>query len=192
MMRCIAICVLFASILPGSVSLHAQADRGYILKANDLVRITVFQEEDMTTETRISKSGHVVIPLLGSVRLEGKSVDGAVRELTAALDKDYIINPQVTLTVLEYAKQRVTVLGQVQKPGTLEIPDEGSLDLLGAIAMAGGYTRIADPGNITVRRKVAGEDKVFRVNGKKLASDKEAKPFLMQADDVVTVGESLF
>jgi polysaccharide export outer membrane protein len=192
MTRKLSAFLFFAAILSGAFPVCAQADRGYILKANDLIRITVYQEDDMTTETRISKSGHIVFPLLGSLSLEGKSVDASVKEITAALDRDYIINPQVTLTVLEYAKQRVTVLGQVQKPGTLEIPDEGRLDLLGAIAMAGGYTRIADPGNITVRRKVANEDKVYRINAKKLASDKEAKPFMIQPDDVINVGESLF
>lgn len=146
----------------------------------------------MTTEARISKSGHVVFPLLGSILLEGKTVESAVRELTQKLDADYIINPQVTLTVLEYAKERITILGQVENAGAIEIPDEGRLDVLGAIAMAGGYTKIADPGRVTLRRNVNGEDKVYRINAKKLAKDKNAKPFYVKADDVITVGESIF
>jgi len=146
----------------------------------------------MTTEARISKSGHVVFPLLGSIRLEGKTVNQAVEEIRAKLDADYIINPQVTLTVTEYAKQRVTVLGEVQKPGAIEIPDEGTLDVLGAIAMAGGYTPIAAPSRVTLRRNVNGEDKVFRINAHKLANDSAAKPIYVQPNDVISVGESIF
>ncbi len=165
---------------------------GYILRANDELKITVFQEPDLETETRISKSGHIVFPLIGSIKLSGKSVDAAVKELTEKLNKDFIINPQVTITVLEYAKERVTVLGQVQQPGAIEIPDEGRLDVLGAIAMAGGYTKIADAGRITLRRTVGGKEKVYKINGKRLAKDKEAKAFYVLPNDIISVGESLF
>lgn len=165
---------------------------GYVFRANDKIKITVFQEPDLETETRISKSGHIVFPLLGSIKLSGKSVDTAVREITEKLNEDFIINPQVTITVMEYAKERVTVLGQVQQPGAIEIPDEGRLDVLGAIAMAGGYTKIADPGRITLRRSVGGKEKVYKINGKRLAKDKDAKAFYVRPNDIIDVGESLF
>lgn len=188
--------VLAAAVLltVSPTPVHAQQvdSGGYVLQTNDLVRITVFGEEDMTTETRISKSGFITFPLLGSVPLAGKTVESATAQIKAALDKDFIINPQVTVAVLEYAKQWVTILGQVQKPGQVEIPAEGGLDLLGAIALAGGYTRIADPGNITVRRKVNGQDTVMRVNAKALASNRDAKQFYVKPGDSITIPESLF
>ena len=164
----------------------------YVLRSNDLIRITVFQEDDLTTETRISKAGNITFPLLGSLKVEGKTEAAVTEEIRALLDRDYVINPQVSITVLEYAKQRVTVLGQVQKPGTMEIPTEGNLDLLGLIAMAGGYTRIADPARITVRRLVDGKDVVLQVNAKDLARDKNVKPFLILPGDTVSVAESMF
>lgn len=165
---------------------------GYVLRPNDELKISVFQEPDLETSTRISKSGHIVYPLLGSVKLSGKTVDAAVKELTEKLDKDFLINPQVTITVLEYAKDRITVLGQVQKPGAIEIPDEGRLDVLGAIAIAGGYTNIADPGKITLRRTVGGKEKIYKINGKRLAKDKDAKAFYVYPNDIIDVGESIF
>ena len=139
---------------------HAASD-SYVLRDNDLVRLTVFQEDDMTTETRVSKSGYITLPLLGAVEVAGKSVADATNEIRTRLDKDYIINPQVTLTVMEYAQQWVTVLGEVQKPGQVQIPPEGGLDLLGAIALAGGYTRVADP----FRRHRAPRDQRPRCRG---------------------------
>jgi polysaccharide export outer membrane protein len=164
----------------------------YLLQSNDLIKITVFQEDDMTTETRISKSGFITFPLLGAVELRGKSIDDATAEIRRRLDKDYIINPQVTLTVMEYAKRWVTVLGEVQKPGQVEIPPEGGLDLLGAIAMAGGYTRVANPARIIVRRMVDGRDVVLQVNGKELARNVQVQQFLVQPGDRISVAESIW
>ena len=163
-----------------------------VLKVNDLVRVTVFKEDDMLTEARISKSGNITLPLLGPVHVEGKTVSEAVADIRARLDKDYIINPQVTLTVMEYAPQWVTVLGQVQKPSQIAIPPEGGLDLMGAIALAGGYTRVADPSKIILRRIVNGRDVVLKVDARKLAGDSKSPAFMVQPGDTISVGESLW
>jgi polysaccharide export outer membrane protein len=182
-----------ASSSPSSDASASEATGGdTVLHNNDLIRITVFQEDDLLTETRISKSGYITFPLLGSLRLAGKTVDEATAEIRQKLDKDYIINPHVTLMVLEYATQWVTVLGEVQKPGTVEIPPEGGLDVLGAIALAGGYTKIAAPNRITVRREVNGQDQLIRVDGKKLANDTTVKVFYVLPGDMITVGQSMF
>jgi polysaccharide export outer membrane protein len=170
---------------------HLTSDN-YILRANDFIRITVFQEDDLLTEARITKSGYINFPLLGPIHLAGKTVGQAVSEIRTRLDKDYIINPQVTLTLLEYAKQWVTVLGEVQKPGQVEIPPEGGLDLLGAIALAGGYTRVADPSRVIVRREVDGHDVVLKVNAKQLARDVQVQQFMVQPGDSISVAESLW
>jgi polysaccharide export outer membrane protein len=163
-----------------------------LLQVNDLVRITVFDEDDLLTETRIEKTGNITFPLIGPVQLAGKTVAEATEEIRSRLDKDYIIHPQVTLTILEYARQWVTVLGEVQKPGTVEVPPEGGLDLLGAIALAGGYTRIAAPNKITVRRNVDGHDEVIKVDGKRLAKDPSVQIFYIKPGDTIYIGQSIF
>ncbi len=159
----------------------------YLLKNNDLIRITVFQEDDLTTESRISKTGYITFPLLGLLHLEGMTVSAAQEEIRALLDKDYIVHPHVTLSVIEYSKQRVTVLGEVQRPGDVEIPTEGGLDLLGAIAMGGGYTPDADSTHVNVRRMVNGKEEILYVNAQELARDPNAKPFTVLPDDAITV-----
>ncbi len=167
-------------------------DSAYVLQKNDEIRITVFGEDDLTTETRISKTGNIAFPLLGSLKIDGMSIDQATAEIRRLLDKDYIVNPQVRITLLEYAKQRITILGQVKDPGEMEIPVEGGLDLLGAVAMAGGFTRIADPGRVTVRRNINGKDVVLKVNAKDLERNDNVKPFLVLPGDTITVPESIF
>jgi polysaccharide export outer membrane protein len=146
----------------------------------------------MTTEVRISKTGDISLPLLGNVHIAGETVAEAAEQIRSRLDKDYIINPQVTLTIMEYAQQWVTVLGEVQKPSQVPIPTEGGLDLMGAIALAGGYSRVADPSNITVRRVVNGHDVVLKVNARKLAADSKTGVFIVKPGDTISVGESVW
>lgn len=159
-----------------------------ILHCDDLIRITVFQENDLTTETRITKAGSITFPLIGTVQLEGKTISEAQEEIRSKLDKDYIVNPHVTVAIIEYSKLWVTVLGQVQKPGNVEIPNGGGLDLLGAVALAGGYTPDADMAHVSVRRVVDGQEQMLMVNANQMArGGAGTKPFMVQAGDAVTV-----
>jgi polysaccharide export outer membrane protein len=153
--------------------------------------LKVYQEEDMTTQVRIGKDGSVTLPLLGSVVIGGKTVEEATSLITELLDKDYLVKPQVSLTIFEYSKRRFTILGQVQRPGTYEIPNEEEVTLLRAIAMAGGYTRIGAPWKITLQRIVDGEQKILKLDADAMSKDKRAKPFPIKADDTITVGEKL-
>ena len=165
----------------------AAANSNYLLQNNDLIRITVFQEDDLTTETRISKTGSIQFPLLGSLHLEGKTVAAVQEEIRAKLDKDYIVHPDVTVSILEYSELRISVLGEVQKPGNVDIPPEGGLDLLGAIAACGGYTPDADPSHVAIRRNVDGKDTVLTIDATELARNPNAQPFLVKNADAITI-----
>jgi polysaccharide export outer membrane protein len=177
-----------APAVPGETpAAPAATSASYLLQNNDLIRITVFQEDDLTTETRISKNGMITLPLLGALKVAGMSVGQAQERIRYLLDKDYIINPHVNLSVLEYSKLRVTVLGEVQHPGNVEIPPEGGLDVLGAIALASGYTADADSSHINIRREVNGKEVILYVNGTELARDSNVKPFMVQSGDAITV-----
>jgi polysaccharide export outer membrane protein len=170
---------------------NSEAGQTYRLAANDLVRVRVFQEDDLTTELRLGRDGSATFPLLGVVNLAGKTVEEAAASLREALGKDFLVNPQVTLTVVEYAKRRFTVLGQVQKPGSYELPGDESVTLLQAIAMAGGFTRLAVQGKVTVTR-TAGGKKALVVDVKSNANDPTTKQFDIQPDDTIIVAERVF
>lgn len=163
----------------------------YRLSPNDIVRIKVFQEDDLTTELRLAKDGSGTFPLLGAINLGGKTVDEAAASIRDLLGKDYLVNPQVTLTVVEYSKRRFTVLGQVQKPGSYDIPSEESVTLLQAIAMAGGFTRLAVKSKVTITRTEGGK-KTFGVDVKSAANDPDTKPFEILPDDTIIVTERIF
>jgi polysaccharide export outer membrane protein len=161
----------------------------YVLRQGDVVQVKVYQEDDLTSVSRIGKDGSITMPLLGSVQVASNSLEKATVVIRNLLAKDYLVDPQVTLNVTEFAKRRFTVLGQVQKPNTYDMPAEDAVSLLQAIATAGGYTRIANSHKITVQRMVNGQTKVFRLDAEAMASDKKGKPFDVQADDVIVVGE---
>jgi polysaccharide export outer membrane protein len=164
----------------------------YKLSANDLIHIKVFGEEDLECSSRIARDGTVPFPLLGSLGIGGKTVLEATAALQAAL-RAYLVNPQVALRIVEYNKRRFTVLGQVNRPGTFDMPDDSPLGLLEAIGMAGGYSRLANPSKVTIRRSSSGgTEEIFKVDAKKMARTKVSVPFLLQPGDTVVVEESLF
>ena len=165
------------------------APTGYILTSNDQIGVEVFGEDDLRTAGRLNSEGNLSVPLLGSVHLAGLTLNQASGKLTELFGRDYLVSPRVNVFLLGYAKRRFTMLGQVSRPGSYEMPDgspEG-VDMLEAVAMAGGYTRIAAPERITVKR---GND-IVRVNGKRLAHG-SGERFKVLPGDTVTVGESIF
>ncbi len=91
----------------------------------------------------------------------------------------------------EFAKLRFAVLGQVQKPGTYELPGNESVDLMQAIGLAGGYTRSANATKIIVKRVVQGAEQIYRLNGKTMARG-GSQGFRIQPGDTITVEESFF
>jgi protein involved in polysaccharide export with SLBB domain len=163
----------------------------YRLSPSDVIKMKVFQEEELTTEVRIGKDGTVTIPLIGVVTLGGKTVEEATTHVRELFGKDYLVNPQVTLSVAEYAKRRFTVLGQVQKPGTYDIPSEESVTILQAIAMAGGFTRLAVQGRVTVTRTLGGK-RTFNVDVRSTTVDPGTKHFEVLPDDTISVSERVF
>jgi polysaccharide export outer membrane protein len=169
------------------------APAGYILSPTDQVAIEVFGEDDLRTNGRLNPEGNLSVPLLGSIHLAGLTLTQAVSKLTELYSRDYLVNPKINVTLLGYARRRFSILGQVNRPGSLDMP-EGSqegIDLLEAIALAGGYTRIASPERITVRRQNASGDQIFKVNAKRFTKGKGGG-FLVKPGDTITVGESIF
>jgi protein involved in polysaccharide export with SLBB domain len=164
----------------------------HLLIPNDVVEVKVYRQPDLDTKARVSEDGTVTLPLLGSVKVGGMTAEQARALVRDLLAKDYLVNPQVTLSIVDYAKSMFTVLGEVQRPGTYELPPEQSLNLLQAVAMAGGYTRLGAPGKVSVQRMEQGQKRVFRVDTNAMASDEKGAMFDVLPGDMITVGEKVF
>jgi polysaccharide export outer membrane protein len=164
----------------------------YRLSPNDLIYVKVFQEDDLNSTLRVAEDGSIIFPLIGSVKVGGQTVDAATRAIHDLLDARYLVNPQVTVTVLGYANRHITVLGEVQKPGDYNLREQGSISLLQAVGLAGGFTRLANSANIIVKRNAGGQERTLHLNGKTMASDNRADPFVILPGDTITVTERFF
>lgn len=168
------------------------SDSARVLSPNDVISMTVFQEDDLQTKAIIDKNGMVMLPLLGQMKIGGLTIGQATTQIQQLYDRDYLVNPQVNLIVEKFADRHFAVLGQVQHPGSFDFPQNEPVNLLEAIAMAGSYTRLGAPSKVSVRRVENGSPKVYHFDAGKMAKDQNKKPFDILPDDIINVGERTF
>ena len=177
---------------PGQAAALRNANSIWVLSPNDQIAMTVYQEDDLKTETTIDVNGMVMLPLLGEVRIGGMTLAQATTRIQQLYDKDYLVNPQVNLVVEKFASRHFAVLGQVQRPGSFDFPQNEPVTLLEAIAMAGGYTRLGAPSKVSVRRVENGHPQIYHVDADQLVEDPKQKAFQILPNDLITVGERAF
>lgn len=160
----------------------------YKLAPSDIVGVEVFQEPTLTTEIQVSATGEITYPLLGQLKVGGKTpaeVQDMIRDLLAA---DYLVNPSVIIKVINYRQRKVSVSGAVLQPRPVELPAEQEMTILEAITQAGGFSRTAKKSEIRLLRR--GEpERVF--NEKQLIKQLEGEDiFFLKPDDIIIVAES--
>jgi polysaccharide export outer membrane protein len=176
-----------------AVPVQAVSTSDYMLRPSDILQVKVFQEEDLTREVSVSQEFTVSLPLVGTVDLRKCSVRQAEELIRQLYDRDFLVNPQVTVIVLKYAERAVNVIGMVNSPQAVPFPPERGLTLLEAVARAGGFNRMADRGNVKITRTDdKGISSTFTVNAEKLLDSKSPNLWPLQVDDVVYVPEKFF
>ena len=137
---------------------------GERLGVGDAVRVTVFQQPDLTLETRVAENGTILMPLAGQVKVAGLGTTAAASAIADALKRGkYLNNPQVNVALVTLRSRQVSVLGMVARPGRYPL-DETSSSLADVIAAAGG---ILPTGSETVLISRAGKDEKVELLGKK-------------------------
>lgn len=158
--------------------LMAFAADGYQLGAGDKLKITIFDEPDLSGEFELDGAGGVALPLIGQM----KALDLSPRELEAHIEAKlldgYLLRPRVSIEVLSY--RPFYIMGEVNQPGSY--PYRAGLNVLNAAALAGGFTYRADEGDIEISRQAAVGGGLFEA-----APITEIKP-----GDVIRVKERLF
>lgn len=156
-------------VAPGGVL--GQALQEYRIGPGDRLNITVFGHNDLSGEVVIDGSGRISLPLIGQLAANSKTVLELQQEITAALDRDYIVNPRVTVEVVNY--RPFYILGQINRPGSYSYIEGMTVRM--AIAIAGGFTRRAQ------------EDVVIIIR----ANDPEQTPYEVTLGDLVLPGDSI-
>lgn len=164
----------------------------YVLQPSDLIRVLIFQEPDLLREVRITQEYSITLPLIGTIDLRGRTVRQTEEIIRSLYDKDYLVNPQVNLTVLEYTQRTVQVVGSVNQPGVVVFPPEQKMGLVEAIARAGGQSRIADLKRVRLTRTSAeGKTENFIINVDDMMKGASGDQWLLLKGDVVFVPERL-
>ena len=169
--------ILLAAVLlfcGQTLSAAGEAGEGYRLATGDKVKVTVYGEDDLSLETRISDRGTISFPLIGVLPVTGLTIGGLEDLITRELKPDYLVNPRVSVSILEY--RRIFVNGQVNSPGAY--PFQPGMTVRHAIAIAGGFTERASRRKINI---VRGTD-----------SERVRESDSVRPGDTVTVEESFF
>jgi len=168
------------------------ASSNYKLSPGDLFDFRVYQENDLDAVVRLSGDGTAIFPLIGSVKLGGLTIEQATTLLQSRYKDGFLVNPQITITVRSFAKKFYTMLGQISKPGSYDMQGEEEIPLFQAVGLAGGYTKIADPSKVTIKRHDDQGESILKLNAKKMAGGSEKSSFMIRAGDIITIGESFF
>jgi polysaccharide biosynthesis/export protein VpsN len=130
---------------------------------DDAFDVKIYGEGDLSSTYRVASDGTIDFPLAGRVVVAGMKTGDIQRTLVERLQGGYLKNPQVTVSMKEWNSRRVSVLGQVQKPGPVAYHPH--MTIVDAIALAGGFTGIAAKNSVSLRRETGGkvESRVYRV-----------------------------
>jgi protein involved in polysaccharide export with SLBB domain len=159
------------------------------IASHDVLSIRVANELDLSNDQiRVDDDGTISFPFLGSLKVAGltrSEVEVMIRE---KLDKDWVLNPQVTVDFKAYDIQYVTVAGPVARPGQVQIPPDHRMDVVEAIGAAGDFLRNADQSDIKVRNTKTGATRIYRY--KDLIKSGTA-PVFVEPGETIIVGLSV-
>lgn len=159
----------------------------YRVGPQDLIEITVFQVPDLSRTVRVNSGGQISLPLVGAMQAGGLTIPELEKAIAARLEARFLQNPQVTAFVKEFTSQRVTLEGEIAKPGIY--PLTGRTTLLQTIAMGGGVGSLANLSGVVIFRQISGK-KMGAVFDLKAIRSGNAEDPLVYGDDIVVIDRS--
>lgn len=184
---CLAACASSAPVQelpPGDPLSDALGRPEYRIGPGDLLKVQVFQVEDLDRDVRVDNAGRISLPLIGSVEAAGSGVAQLQDRIAARYRERYLRDPQVSVSLQESPTQRVTVGGAVTEPGVYPM-GAPHLTLQQAVAMGRGITNVANPRNVIVFRTVGGERQFARFDLKRIQEGELDDPDIYGGDIVV-------
>lgn len=158
---------------------------GYGLQPGDVLQISVWNEETLNLQVLVRPDGGFSYPLAGEIQAQGKSTEQVRTELADKLSK-YIPDPEVSVSLIQVAGNKVYVVGKVQRPGEFVMIKD--LDVMQALSLAGGTTTFADLNDIKILRRQGGEQVAIPFNySAVIEGSRLEQNILLQNGDVVVV-----
>lgn len=162
----------------------AQSGDGYRIGPEDVLRISVWGNQELTQEVVVRPDGKISLPLVQDVQAEGLTV----AELAAVVHQKllpYIKEPQVAVIVTQVNAPKIYVLGSVARPGTYPLRNE--MNVLQALSLAGGFTQFASPRSIRLVRGTGNKQEVRKINYYNLLESKGEGNYLLKPGDTIVI-----
>ena len=158
----------------------------YVIGPEDMLQITVWKNESLSRALPVRPDGKISLPLLHDVQAAGLTPMQLQEKLAIALG-EFMPNPEVSVSVTDVRSYRVSVLGEVQRPGVLQLKSDTTV--LEAIALAGGFRDFASPGKIMILRKNGeGQTQKIPFNYNRVVKDNRSQDNVtLKSGDVVVV-----
>lgn len=173
-------------------SVGAVVDSNYVLKASDVIQIEVYKEDDLEKQVRIEGDGTVSLALIGKVKVVDLTVSEAKNLITELYDRDYLVDPQISVLVISFSPKVVRILGSVNSPGVVTIPYDRDLTLTEAIAEVKGISRLGNPRALKVKRfEDNNRERIIEINFSKILTDPDAEDIVLKEGDTIWVPERL-
>ena len=169
---------------PIQVPTGSQSDPSYRLGPEDQLRISVWDNKELTLDLVVRPDGKISMPLLQDVPAEGLTAAQLAANIQNGLSA-YIVNPEVTVIVLQVNAPKYYVIGYVGHPGTF--PLRGDTSVLQALALAGGLTQFASPRSIKLIRATRGKQEVRKINYYDIIDDGGEGNYLLKSGDTIVV-----
>lgn len=180
--------VVFAALPVGAQEEQKAESAGYEVGIGDVIEVTAFQEDEITGEFLVEASGAITFPLLGPIPVAGMTPASISAILEELLERDYYVDVQLQVKVEVFASQPVTLLGEVQTPGTYYL--EGRTTLTELLSKAGGLKPSAGPVlelRRTARADGEGPPEPMVFETAKLSTGEIGRDLILQAGDVLYV-----
>ena len=168
-------------VSPSSVPLASE----YIIGPDDLLQVSVWKNETMSRTLPVRPDGKISLPLLDDIQAAGLT-PLQLRDKIAAALAEFMPNPEVAVSLIEVRSYRVSVLGEVQKPGVLQL--KAPTTVMEALALAGGFKDFASPSKIIIFRKDgSGQTQRLRFNYNRAIGNGGEENVSLKSGDVVVV-----
>jgi polysaccharide export outer membrane protein len=181
-------------ILASAAVVRAQE---YTIGPRDVLKIVVWAQDDLSKDYPVDADGFVAFPLLGRVKTSGLTTKQLAAHLTELLEKDYLVNPQVLVSVKDYLSRKVNILGEAEKPGVYYL--SGEMTLLDVLSKAGALSKLSGKQILLVRNHsasgVAGSgNSIRRLNLEKLQAGDASENIQLENDDTIFIpkGQAFF
>jgi len=180
-----------AGLLLGPGSAGSSFAQDYTVGPRDVVSITVWGQADLSKDFPVDQDGSISFPLVGRVKAAGLTTGRLAARLTELLEKDYLVNPQVSVAVKEYLSQKVQVLGEAEKPGLFYLT--GPTSILEVLSKAGGLSKTAGKQLVLVRHQPAAADgtaagnAILRVRFDKIQAGDASENIRVEDQDVIFI-----